>query len=178
VDVWITITLEVVALPFRTRVRDQWQNSNDRLKICFREGLLTGTLPGKSRILSLPKITDARGNLSFVHEIEHVPFEFKRVYYLYDVPAGAERGGHAHKQLHQFIIAVSGSFEVKLSDGSEEVSYTLSRPFEGLYVAPMTWRDLLNFSSGSVCLVLASAHFDESDYIRSFEDYRALVVPQ
>lgn len=132
----------------------------------------------KSGIVALPKIKDDRGNLSFIHGVEHVPFGFERVYYLYDVPAGAERGGHAHKQLHQFIIAVSGSFEVRLSDGSEEVSYTLNRPFEGLYVAPMTWRDLLNFSSGSVCLVLASARFDESDYIRSFEEYRALVVPQ
>jgi uncharacterized RmlC-like cupin family protein len=132
----------------------------------------------KSGIITLPKIVDARGNLSFVHGIEHVPFEFKRVYFVYDVPAGAERGGHAHKQLHEFIIAVSGSFEVKLSDGSEEVSYTLNRPFEGLYVAPMTWRDLVNFSSGSVCLVLASEHFDEKDYIRSLEDYRALMAPK
>ena len=132
----------------------------------------------ESSIIPLPKITDKRGNLSFIHGLDHVPFEIRRVYYLYDVPAGAERGGHAHKHLQQFIIAVSGSFEVKLSDGYEEVSYTLNRPFEGLYVAPMTWRDLLNFSSGSVCLVLASAHFDENDYIRSFEDYRALVAPQ
>jgi len=130
-----------------------------------------GPLRG-SRLLHLPRITDPRGNLTFVEAEEHAPFEIRRVYYLYDVPAGAERGGHAHYALHQLIIPLSGSFDVILDDGRGWRRFRLDRPYRGLYVAPLTWRELSNFSSGSVCLVLASAPYEESDYIR---DYRAFL---
>lgn len=118
------------------------------------------------RIVQLPKITDPRGNLTFVEGGEHIPFSIQRVYYLYDVPGGAERGGHAHKELHQFIIAMSGSFDVVLHDGSEQRRFHLNRSYSGLYVCPMIWRELDNFSSGSVCMVLASNKYDEDDYYR------------
>ncbi len=127
-----------------------------------------------SRLVYLPRITDPRGNLTFVEGGEHIPFEIRRVYYLYDVPAGAERGGHAHRTLHQIIIPLSGSFDVILDDGRGWRRFRLDRPYRGLYVAPMTWRELSNFSSGSVCLVLASAHFDESDYLRDYRDFLKL----
>lgn len=123
-----------------------------------------------SRIITLPKIEDPRGNLS-VLEGGNIPFEIKRVYYLYDVPSGAERGGHAHKAQQEFIIAVSGSFEVVLNDGINEKVYHLFKPYEGLYVPVNTWRELRNFSSGSVCLVVSSATFDEADYIREYNTY-------
>lgn len=121
-------------------------------------------------ILNIPKIEDARGNLSVI-ENDVVPFEIKRVYYLYDVPAGAERGGHAHKKLQQFLVALSGSFDVILNDGKEELKVTLNKPFEGLLIKNGIWRELKNFSSGSVCLVIASEVFDEGDYIRDFEAF-------
>ena len=121
-------------------------------------------------ILNIPKIEDARGNLSVI-EKDVIPFEIKRVYYLYDVPAGAERGGHAHKKLQQFLVALSGSFDVILNDGKEELKVTLNKPFEGLLIKNGIWRELKNFSSGSVCLVIASEVFDEGDYIRDFEAF-------
>ena len=121
-------------------------------------------------LISIPKIEDNRGNLSVI-ENQTLPFEFKRVYYLYDVPSGAERGGHAHKNLKQFLIALSGSFDVVLNDGIEKKTITLNKPFEGLLINPGIWRELNNFSSGSVCLVIASAVFEESDYIREFEEF-------
>ena len=124
-----------------------------------------------SKIITLPKIEDPRGNLS-VLEAGTIPFEIRRVYYLYDVPSGAERGGHAHKEQQEFIIAVSGSFEVVLNDGTNEKVYHLFKPNEGLYVPINTWRELRNFSSGSVCLVLSSGLFDELDYIRDFNDFK------
>ncbi|MFL5340647.1 MAG: sugar 3,4-ketoisomerase [Gemmataceae bacterium] len=124
-----------------------------------------------SRLLHLPRITDPRGNLTFVEGDEHVPFEIRRVYYLYDVPAGAERGGHAHRTLHQIIIPLSGSFDVILDDGANWRRFRLDRPYRGLYVCPLTWRELSNFSSGSVCLVLASAPFDEGDYVRDYREF-------
>jgi len=123
------------------------------------------------KIIDLPKITDPRGNLTFVEAHQHIPFDIRRVYYLYDVPGGSERGGHAHKQLQQLIIAMSGSFDVVLSDGQQTQRFHLNRSYYGLYVCPMIWRELDNFSSGSVCMVLASNHYDESDYFRRYDDY-------
>ena len=125
------------------------------------------------RFVNLPKIHDPRGNLTFIEGGSHVPFDIKRVYYLYDVPGGAERGGHAHKELHQLIIAMSGSFDVVLDDGNGKHRFHLNRSHYGLYVCPMMWRGLENFSSGSVCLVLASNRYEEGDYDRSYQDFLA-----
>jgi len=125
----------------------------------------------RCKIIDLPKITDPRGNLTFIEGAQHVPFDIKRVYYLYDVPGGAERGGHAHKNLHEFIIALSGSFDVILNDGIEKKRFHLNRSYYGLYVCPMVWRELDNFSSASVCMVLASAPFEESDYYRDYDKF-------
>lgn len=123
------------------------------------------------RILSLPKIQDARGNLTFIENSQEIPFEMKRVYYLYDVPGGADRGAHAHKALHQLVIAVSGSFEIELDDGQNKRRFRLDRPYSGLYICPLMWRQLDNFSSGAVCLVLASEAYDESDYLRDYQEF-------
>jgi hypothetical protein len=122
----------------------------------------------RCRMIELPKIHDPRGNLTFVESNAHIPFAIERVYYLYDVPGGASRHGHAHKALHQFIIAMSGSFDVALDDGKDKERVHLNRSYNGLYVCPMVWRELDNFSSGSVCMVIASAKFDEGDYIRDY----------
>jgi len=126
------------------------------------------------KLIDLPKISDPRGNLSFIESEQHIPFEIKRVYYLYDVPGGSDRGSHAHKNLHQFIVAMSGSFDVVLDDGKEKKRFHLNRSYNGLYVCPMMWRYLDNFSSGAVCMVLASSHYDESDYIRDYADFISL----
>ena len=123
------------------------------------------------RIIDLPKIADSRGNLTFVEGGRHIPFEINRTYYLYDVPGGAERGGHAHKELHQLIIAISGAFDIVLDDGREKKRYHLNRSYFGLYVCPMIWREMDNFSSGAVCLVLASNYYDEADYYRNYDDF-------
>jgi hypothetical protein len=123
------------------------------------------------KIIELPKISDPRGNLTFIEANRHVPFDIQRVYYLYDVPGGAERGGHAHKALHQLIIAMSGSFDVVLDDGRNKKRVHLARSYYGLYVCPMIWRELDNFSSGSVCMVLASNPYEESDYFRNYEEF-------
>ena len=125
----------------------------------------------KCHMIDLPKISDPRGNLTFIEGGRHVPFEIRRVYYLYDVPGGAERGGHAHKELHQLIVAMSGSFDVILDDGRERQRIHLNRSYNGLYVCPMIWRELDNFSSGSVCMVLASNHYDEADYYRDYQEF-------
>lgn len=124
------------------------------------------------RIIELPKITDVRGNLTFVEGGRHVPFPVKRVYYVYDVPGGTSRGGHVHKKTEEFIIAASGSFDVVLDDGGVRRSFSLNRSYYGLYVPTMIWRELENFSSGSVCLVLASEFYDEADYIRDYETFK------
>lgn len=123
--------------------------------------------------LELPKIEDRRGNLSFIESGKHIAFDIKRIYYLYDVPDGAERGGHAHKALHQLIIALSGSFDILLDDGHSKKLITLDRGNQGLYVCPMIWREITNFTSGAVCLVLASDYYDESDYYRNYESFLA-----
>lgn len=123
------------------------------------------------RIIELPKIADPRGNLTFIEGDRHIPFEIKRVYYTYDVPGGAERGGHGHKELKQLIIAMSGSFDITLDDGMEKRKFHLNRSYFGLYVCPMIWREIDNFSSGSVCMVLASEFYSEADYYREYDEF-------
>jgi hypothetical protein len=127
----------------------------------------------KCKLIDLPKIADVRGNLTFVEGTKHIPFDIKRVFYLYDVPGGAERAGHALRTCHQFLIAMSGSFDVILDDGNTRQSYHLNRSYYGLYIPPLIWREILNFSSGSVCLALASEAYSEEDYFRNYEEFRA-----
>jgi dTDP-4-dehydrorhamnose 3,5-epimerase-like enzyme len=130
------------------------------------------------KMIDLPKISDPRGNLTFVEGGSQIPFDIQRVYYLYDVPGGAERGGHAHKDLHQLIIAMSGSFDVVLDDGKNKKRVHMNRSYNGLYVCPMIWRELDNFSSGAVLMVLASNKYDEADYYREYTDFmRARWLP-
>jgi len=127
------------------------------------------------KLIDLPKIADPRGNLTFVEGGRHVPFEIKRVFYLYDVPGGADRGGHALKKCHQFLIAMSGSFDVILYDGKEKQRIHLNRSYHGLHIPPMIWREMDNFSSGSVCLVLASEVYDPADYHHDYSDFLKVV---
>jgi dTDP-4-dehydrorhamnose 3,5-epimerase-like enzyme len=129
----------------------------------------------RARIIDLKKIANPKGNLTAIESGRDVPFEFRRVYYTYDIPGGEARGGHAHRALEQFIIAASGSFTVELDDGKDRKSFYLNRSYYGLYIPPMLWRDLTNFSSGSVALVLASDHYDEADYIRDYESFLNVV---
>jgi mannose-6-phosphate isomerase-like protein (cupin superfamily) len=131
------------------------------------------TLAG-CRIVPLPRVPDVRGNLSFVEEKRHVPFAIRRVYWVYDVPGGATRDGHAYHTLEEFIIAVSGSFDVVIDDGKKEQVVQLNRSYVGLYVPPMVWRRLENFSSNSVALILASQPFSEADYLREYQDFTRL----
>lgn len=130
------------------------------------------------RIIDLPRIEDPRGNLTFIESDNHIPFDIRRVYYTYDVPGGSERGSHAHKQLQQLIVAMSGSFDVVLDDGQQEKRFHLNRSYYGLYVPSMMWRTIDNFSSGSVCMVLASELYDESDYFRDYAEFLAAVKEQ
>lgn len=123
------------------------------------------------RIIDLPKISDPRGNLTFIEGGRHIPFEIKRVYYLYDVPGGAERGAHGHRRLQQFIVAMSGSFDVILDDGFATRTIHMNRSYYGLYVSPLMWRDITNVSSGAVLMVLASELYDESDYFRDYSQF-------
>lgn len=126
-------------------------------------------------IVDFPVVHDPRGNLTFIEGGNHIPFDIARVYYLYDVPGGAQRGGHAHRQLSQLIIAMSGSFDVHLDDGAGKRTFHLNRSYHGLHVCPMIWREIDNFSSGSVCLVLASHRYDESDYYRDHDEFQRAV---
>lgn len=121
------------------------------------------------KIIQLPKIADPRGNLTFIEGGRHIPFDIQRVFYLYDLPGGAERGAHGHKALQQFIVAMSGSFDVELDDGTSKKRFQMNRSYYGLYVSPMTWCQLGNFSSGAVCMVTASSPYDEADYYRDYE---------
>ena len=127
----------------------------------------------EDKIIDLPKILDPRGNLTVAQSMDHIPFNVSRVYWVYDVPAGESRGGHAHKQCREFIVAASGSFTVTLDDGYTQTSYHLNHPWQGLYVETGVWRTLNDFSSGAVCLVLASDPFEEDDYIREYNDFLA-----
>lgn len=126
------------------------------------------------RLIDFPIVHEPRGNLSFIEGERQIPFPIQRVYYLYDVPGGAVRGGHAHKDLQQVIIALSGSFDVVLDDGSDRTKVSLNRSYHGLYLPNMIWRELENFSSGAVCLVLASHYYEEDDYIRDIAQFRSL----
>jgi dTDP-4-dehydrorhamnose 3,5-epimerase-like enzyme len=129
---------------------------------------------GACHLVDFPKIEDPRGNLTFIEAGNHIDFDIKRVYYLYDVPGGAERGGHGHKGLHQLLIAMSGSFDVVVDDGlSPSRRFHLNRSYYGLYIPPMIWREIDNFSSGSVCMVLASEVYDEADYYRDRDEFVA-----
>jgi len=122
------------------------------------------------KLIDIPKVLDHRGNLAVI-EAKTLPYEFKRVYYLYDIPSGASRGGHSHKEQVEFLVALSGSFDVMLKDGISSKKITLNKPNIGLLIGKNIWRELENFSSGAVCLVLASDIFDEKDYIRDYEEY-------
>lgn len=123
-------------------------------------------------ILPLTKIHNRAGNITIVESEKNVPFEIKRIYYLYDIPGGEDRGGHAHKELSQLIVAAAGSFNVKLDDGVNKKIITLNRPDYGIYIVPGIWRELLEFSSGAICLVLASHTYDEDDYLREYNDFK------
>ena len=126
------------------------------------------------KVVSLPKITDPRGNLTFIEGNKHLPFDIRRVFYLYDVPTGEDRGAHAHKSLRQFLICLAGSFDMAVDDGEFQATIHLNRPWKGLYVPPMIWAAEMNFDPGSVCLVLASECYDEGDYIRNYDEFIAL----
>lgn len=129
----------------------------------------------EARIINLPKIVDDRGNLSFVEDYNHIPFKIERSFWIYDVPGGEDRGGHAYKETEEFIIALSGSFDVVLDDGTGNVqTFQLNRSYYGLYVPKMIWRQMTNFSTNSVAMVLASTRFDTKDYVRDFEEFKAL----
>ncbi len=132
---------------------------------------MKNTRVSNCKLITLPQIQTESGNITAINNNLNIPFETKRVYYLYDVPNRADRGGHAHKALHQLVVAISGSFEIELFDGSQTIKYTLNQPDQGLLIVPGIWRNLNNFSGGGVCLVLASLNFDNSDYIRIKKEY-------
>jgi|TARA_B110000114_G_scaffold95704_1_gene100910 hypothetical protein len=127
-----------------------------------------------SEIIYLPKILDARGNLSFFENSNQIPFDIKRTYWIYDVPGGEIRGGHAFKESHEFIIALSGSFDVILNDGKKELKFSLNRSYYGLYVSSMVWRRIENFATNSLALIVSSVQYDDADYIRDFEEFKIL----
>jgi dTDP-4-dehydrorhamnose 3,5-epimerase-like enzyme len=127
-----------------------------------------------AEIINLPKIEDQRGNLTFIEENNHIPFDIKRVYWIYDVPGGETRGGHAYKKNKEFIIALSGSFDVIINDGNRRNKFSLNRSYYGLYVPNMLWRSVENFSTNSLCLVLASEKYNENDYIRNLNEYKKI----
>jgi len=125
--------------------------------------------------IDLGKIHDPRGSLTFIESERHIPFKIKRVYYIYDVPGGATRAAHAHKTLHQLLIAIAGSFDVSLDDGKEQSRFNLNRSYFGLYISPITWRLIDNFSSGAVCLSIVSEYYDENDYIREYDEFLSAI---
>jgi len=129
----------------------------------------------KAEIIKLPKIEDPRGNLSFIESENHIPFKVERAYMIYDVPGGQVRGGHAYKELEEFIVALSGSFDVVLDNGNETKIYSLNRSYYGLYVPKMIWRNMENFSTNSLCMTLASTPYDEDDYLRDYSNFTKLV---
>lgn len=126
------------------------------------------------RIIQLPKILDERGNLSFFQNEQHIPFQIKRTYWIYDVPGGEQRGGHAYKTLREFIVALSGSFDVVLHDGKNEMCFSLNRSYFGLYVPNMIWRHMESFSTNSLALIVADQDYNEQDYIRNFDEFKQL----
>jgi oxalate decarboxylase/phosphoglucose isomerase-like protein (cupin superfamily) len=126
------------------------------------------------KIIELPKILDPRGNLSFFENSNQIPFDIKRTYWIYDVPGGEQRGSHAFKKSHEFIVALSGSFDVVLNDGSKEVKYSLNRSYNGVYVPNLLWRRIENFSTNSLALIVSSISYNEKDYIRDFEEFKIL----
>ncbi len=128
------------------------------------------------KLINLPKISDERGHLTFLENYSQIPFAIQRVYYLYDVPLHGDRGGHAHKALHQLIVPICGSFKLRLHDGFEEKTYQLAEPSQGLYICPMIWRNLTHFSPGSVCIVFASELYDSDDYIRDYDTFLKLAA--
>lgn len=133
---------------------------------------MTNVTVQECKIIDLPKNHQLNGNLTSITNGVEVPFDVKRIYYLYDVPGGNSRGGHAHKELHQIMIALSGSFSVTLDDGQNKKTFMLNQPYQGLLIPPGLWRDLDNFSSGSICMVLASELYDEEDYFRNYQNFK------
>ena len=130
----------------------------------------------KIKIIELPKILDNRGNLTFIEGKNHIPFEIKRTYWIYDVPGGEKRGGHAYKELNELIVALSGSFDVVIDNGNEKQTFSLNRSYYGLYVPKLMWRQVENFSTNALALILASAPFNENDYIRNYEEFKTMVL--
>lgn len=128
------------------------------------------------KLIDFAKITDHRGSISFGEVGKEIPFEIKRIYYLYDTPDGSVRGAHAHKNLQQLVLPIAGSFDFLLDDGKQKKQFKLDKPWQGLYIPSMIWRDIMNFSTRSVCLVLASAHYDESDYYRDYQEFMDAVT--
>ena len=129
----------------------------------------------RERIIDLPKIKDERGNLSFIEGENHIPFEIKRVYWIYDVPGGEQRGGHAFKEQSEFIVALSGSFDIEIDNGKDIETYRMNRSYYGLFVPKGLWRQMKNFSTNSLALVIASTVFNASDYIRDYKEFKLLV---
>jgi dTDP-4-dehydrorhamnose 3,5-epimerase-like enzyme len=130
------------------------------------------------KIVNLPKIEDQRGNLSFYESLNHIPFEIKRTYWIYDVPGGQKRGGHAFKAQHEFIVALSGSFDIILNDGISEKTFSLNRSYYGLYVPNIIWREMLNFSTNSFALIVSSTHYNDTDYIRDYNLFKKLALDE
>jgi hypothetical protein len=128
----------------------------------------------KPEIIQLPKYLDPRGNLSFIEDNKHIPFSIKRTYWIYDVPGGEIRGGHAYLELEEFVVAISGSFDIVLHDGERELRFNLNRSYYGLYIPKMYWRSMENFSTNSLALVIANNDYNEKDYIRDFDDFKSL----
>ncbi len=155
--------------------RDTFEQNNERLYAVLDQSapeMSQNSLTGSVRLIDVPQIHDPRGDLTFIEGHNHVPFDIARVYYLYNVPVDAERGGHAHKELEQVVFALSGSFRMKVDDGTTKSEYWLRDPRKGLYINRLIWREMDSFSQGAVCMVLASHPYDESDYYRNYDEFR------